>query len=277
MTDVSSRTEQVTYLTDEVAQLVESIDDFLLAWMHRSGAKPSLPPPLVSAQDLDRIHYFEDFPHQANVVSTLRTGDGPVESAHLHGERLHPADFVVPSAACYGIYVQYADSVFPTPGLRTSRVACARAEDNYERFRRLRAYYVRECVYIGTPDGAKSFVDDVVSWLDGLIATANLPASIEPATDSFFERDSPKALLERLSKAKQELIYRGDLAVSSVNYHRNYFGESYGIRLPDDQHVHTACFGAGLERWAAMFLDHCGGCVHEVGELVESLRATLAR
>lgn len=70
---------------------------------------------------------------------------------------------------------------------------------------------------------------------------------------------------------------RGELAVSSINYHRNFFDESYDIRLPDGQHVHTARFGAGLERWAAMLLDHCGGSPHDAREALESLRAKLAR
>lgn len=275
MTDVATRAEQVTYVTDDEAHLIESIDGFLLDWMLRSGARQALPPPLVAARDLDRIRYFDNFPHQANVVSTLRTDDG-VRSADLSGERLHPADFVLPSAACYGIYVQHADSVLAQPGLRTARVACARAENHYERFHRLRAYYVREYVYLGTPDGAKSFIEDVLSFLRRLIANAHLRATIESATDSFFQPDSAKALLERLSKAKQELVYTNGLAVSSVNYHRNFFGESYGIRLPDGQYVHTACFGAGLERWAAMFLDHCGGRTSEAEELVAALRAGLA-
>lgn len=275
MTDVFSRTEQVSYVTDEVAQLVESIDSLLLAWMLRSGAKQVLPPPLISALDLDRIQYFDNFPHQVNVVSTVRTDEGPVDSAHLHGDRLHPADHVIPSAACYGIYIQYADGVLAEPGLRTTRVACARAEDHYERLERLRAYYVREYVYLGTADGAKSFIDDVLAWLRRLIETARLRASIETATDSFFQQDSAKALLERLSKAKREVVYRRDLAVSSVNYHRNFFGESFGIRLPSGEPVHTACFGAGLERWAAMFLDHCGGDVSEADGLVRSLHAEL--
>lgn len=276
MTEAFSPTDQVTYLTDEVAELIEDIDDFLLAWIRRSGARSALPPPLVAARDLDRIDYFHNFPHQANVVSTLRTGEGTVTSDQLSSERLQAADFVVPSAACYGIYVQYADSTFPEPGMRTCRVACARGEDTYERFRRLRAYYVREYVYLGTPDGAKSFVDDVVAWLATLIDESGLSAKMETATDSFFEQDSPKALLQRLSKVKQEMVYRDELAVSSVNYHRNFFGESYNIRLPSGDHIHTACFGAGLERWAAMMLDHCGG-PREAQKMLRSLRSKLTQ
>lgn len=277
MTDSLSHTEQVTYLDDETTELVEEIDAFLLTWMRQSGARPSLPPPLVAVADLERIEYFRNFPQLANVVSTVRTGDGPVDAAALHGEQLNPADFAVPSAACYGIYVQYADSVLPGPGLRTARLACARAEDYYRRFRRMRAYYVREYVYLGTPDGARSFVDDVVAWLSVLIGEAGLDASIQSAADPFFEQDSSKAFLQRLSGVKKEVVYRGGLAVSSVNYHRNFFGESYGIRLPDGEYVQTACFGAGLERWAAMLLDHCGGNARNARALVESLHAKLTR
>lgn len=277
MTDATSGAKHLAHFTDEAAQLAESIDNLLLTWMLHAGARKALPPPLISARDLDRIKYFENFPHQANVVSTLRTNNGPADSTRLYGDQLLPADFVIPSAACYGIYVQHADSVLTEPALYTTRVACARAENTYETFRRLRAYYVREYVYLGTADGAKSFVDDTVSWLYRLIAAASLRATIEPATDAFFENNSAKALLQRLSKTKQELVYRGSLAVSSVNYHRNYFGESFNIRLPDRQPVYTACFGAGLERWVSMFLDRCGGRADEAEQLLRYLVPELAR
>jgi seryl-tRNA synthetase len=275
MADADSRAEQVTYLNDETTELIENIDALLLSWMTSCGAKPALPPPLITAHDLDRMGYFQNFPHQANVVSMLRTDKGPFAVSELHGERLRPADLVVPSAACYGIYVQYADKVLSEPGLRTSRVACARTEDSYQRFRRLRAYYVREYVYLGTPHGAKSFVDDVTAWLRLLIAEIGLSATIEPAADSFFQPDSSKVLMQRLSNVKQEIVYRGDLAVSSINYHRNFFGQSYGIRLANGQHVHTACFGAGLERWTAMMLDHYSDSPQRAREALESLRAKL--
>lgn len=274
MTETATHSDQVTYLDDETTMLIERIDTFLLDWMTRSGAAPALPPPLIAVRDLERIDYFRNFPHQANVVSTVRTGDTPVTPDNLEGARLNRADFVVPSAACYGMYVQYADSVLPAPALRTGRLACARAEDTYERFHRLRAYWVREYLYLGTADGAKAFVDDVVAWLQRVLDALGLPASIEPATDSFFDPDSSKALLERISKAKQEIVYDGQLAVSSVNYHRNFFGESYDIRLPDGAHVHTACFGAGLERWAWMLLEHCGSARRAV-DLLNSLDSRL--
>lgn len=272
MTEIATRPDQVTYLDDETTLLVERIDELLLGWMTRSGAEPALPPPLVAVSDLERIDYFQNFPHQANVVSTVRTDDGPVAPDDLEGAQLNRADFVVPSAACYGMYVQYADSVLPGPALRTGRLACARAEDTYERFRRLRTYWVREYLYLGTADGAKGFVDDVVAWLRRLIEALELPATVESATDSFFDRDSSKALLEKISKAKQEIVYNEQLAVSSVNYHRNFFGESYDIRLPDGSHVHTACFGAGLERWAGMLLEHCGSARAAL-ELLDSLES----
>lgn len=277
MADALPRSEQITYLDDETTELVEDIDDFLLSWMRRSGARPALPPPLVSVADLERIEYFRNFPHLANVVSTVRTDDGPVDAADLRGERLNPADFAVPSAACYGIYVQYADSVLSGPCLRTARLACARAEDHYRPFRRMRAYYVREYVYLGTKEGARTFAEEAAAWLGAMAAEAGLPANLDSATDPFFEQDSSKEFLQRLSGTKKELLYRGELAVSSVNYHRNFFGKSYDIRLPDGEHVQTACFGAGLERWAAMLLDHCEGSVQDARALVESLRAKSTR
>ena len=46
-------------------------------------------------------------------------------------------------------------------------------------------------------------------------------------------------------------------AITSCNYHLDYFGLTFGIRTADGQPAHSACIGFGLERIAlALFKIH---------------------
>ena len=46
-------------------------------------------------------------------------------------------------------------------------------------------------------------------------------------------------------------------AVTSCNYHLDYFGIAFDIKTPDGKPAHSACIGFGLERIAlALFKTH---------------------
>jgi hypothetical protein len=53
--------------------------------------------------------------------------------------------------------------------------------------------------------------------------------------------------MQRLFPVKEEFVVDG-LAIGSVNYHRNFFGERCSIQAGADT-AHTSCLAFGLERW----------------------------
>ena len=89
-----------------------------------------------------------------------------------------------------------------------------------------------------------------------LFAQLGIRADCEEANDPFFDSGSPVARLSALTPTKRELVFDGH-AVSSLNYHRNYFGEKFEIRL-NGEFAHTSCVAFGLERWISMLKDHFG-------------------
>jgi len=60
-------------------------------------------------------------------------------------------------------------------------------------------------------------------------------------------------------------------AVSSLNYHRNYFGEKFDIRYQGEP-VHTSCVAFGIERWIAMLAERFGSAL----EATKGLQAVAA-
>ncbi|WP_306321435.1 MULTISPECIES: hypothetical protein [unclassified Streptomyces] len=238
----------------EVAVL-DAVDELVTEWGRGIGAEPVALPAMVEASDLARIDYFTNFPHLAHSVATLDAdaakeyADGDIQQRHLKSTSL-----VLPSAGCYGAYFAHSGARLDAPVLLTTRALCSRAESYYESLRRLRTFQMREVIHIGTQRSAQEFARRGKRWLTAIVARLDLEAELRPASDPFFDAGGGRSLMQRMSKVKEELVFGGDLAVSSVNLHRNFFGERCDIRGPEGEYAYSACLGAGLERWTHMLL-----------------------
>jgi len=76
-----------------------------------------------------------------------------------------------------------------------------------------------------------------------------MPVEFQNATDPFFNPSkNPKYLMQKLDPVKTEMIFDGKLAIGSLNFHRNYFGEAFQISR-DGKEAFSGCVAFGLERW----------------------------
>ncbi|MBZ4019507.1 hypothetical protein [Streptomyces purpurogeneiscleroticus] len=238
----------------EIAVLT-AVDDLVSDWARTTGAEAVGLPAMVEARNLAKIDYFTNFPHLAHAVATLAPAASEEFTAgDIRQEHLRPTSLVLPSAACYGAYFAYSGTRLDAPVLLTTRALCSRAESYYESLRRLRTFQMREVIHIGTQESAEEFARRGKQWLTDVVARLDVDARLQPASDPFFDSGGSRAMMQRLSKVKEELVHDGDLAVSSVNLHRNFFGERCDIRGPGGEYAYSACLGAGLERWTHMLL-----------------------
>ena len=82
----------------------------------------------------------------------------------------------------------------------------------------------------------------------GVSDALGLPVATAVATDPFFAPTS-RAAVQALFPVKEEFVYRGSLAIGSVNFHRNFFGERCQIRSADGAFAYSGCAAYGVERW----------------------------
>ncbi|MET8183182.1 aminoacyl--tRNA ligase-related protein [Streptomyces sp. NPDC005336] len=233
-------------------------------------------PFLMRCKDLDTFDYYDNFPHLGLAATRL---DPPSLAAHL-AESSRPVDrmptgvmeptaFALPSAACYSIYVDLAGSTLPAEGtMRTTVGTCFRNEDHYQGLQRLLGFSMREIVCVGPEDMAKNHLLRAKDAVTALFAELGLDYKLEVATDPFFDKNSGKAKMQRLFPVKEEFVVNG-LAIGSVNYHRNFFGERCSIQAGDET-AHTSCLAFGLERWVYTLTDRFGSTAAAVSA-VESL------
>lgn len=241
--------------TDEL-RLLRAFDSLVLSWAQRMGAEERRYPFLLRTRDLEEIDYYENFPQLGLAVATAdpkrltehRAGaESPIEG--LPPETLNDAALGLPSAACYSVYFHLRGQTLPATENRVTTVGtCFRNETHYEGLRRLLGFSMREIVFVGSSDGATRHLERTKELVLGLADRLGLVMETQVATDPFFDSKGSRAVMQRLFPVKEEFVVDG-LAVGSVNYHRNFFGERCEIALPDGTPASTSCGAFGLERW----------------------------
>lgn len=253
----------VKALGPDATALLTLLDQGFEAWGVKADARPMIAPPLLPVASLAGLDYYENFPHQAVVTAPLRLADAKESYAPSGGafapDRLGPAQLALPSAACYGVYLDLAGQKLDGPRRVTLLGRCFRREEHYEDLRRLLGFHMREIVAIGTQEYVEEHLRDFTTRIEAFADRLGLKLRKEAATDPFYDRGGPRAILQQISPVKHEFLYE-DLAIASVNKHRNFFGERCDITLADTgKPVFTSCVAFGLERWLAALTRHFGG------------------
>ncbi|GGO42784.1 amino acid--[acyl-carrier-protein] ligase 1 [Streptomyces daqingensis] len=246
-------------------RLLRAIDALFLRWAEDWEAPEFRYPFLMRCDDLDSLDYYDNFPHLGLAATRLdpeRLGKALTEASRpidrIPAEAMEPTSFALPSAACYPLYVHLAHSELPAEGaLRTTVGTCFRNEDHYQGLQRLLGFSMREIVCVGPEERAKNHLLRAKDTVKELCAELGLDVRLEVATDPFFDKKSAKATMQRLFPVKEEFVV-GGLAIGSVNYHRNFFGERFDIRTGPET-AHTSCLAFGLERWVHTLTERFGG------------------
>ena len=216
----------------------------------------------VSFRTLERAQYFASFPQWLTAASHL-SGDptvlegiaGATSPGAAARSSLAPADVALPPAVCYNTYAALADSVITSPTLMTAQGTCWRHEaDRISALERGWAFTMREIVCLGAGHDVKEFLDRAAARVAALERALGLDADLEAASDPFFAPTARgRAALQRIKGLKRELVFRfadgRPLAIASFNDHELFFGEAFGISLPDGTPAWTGCAAFGLERW----------------------------
>ena len=255
-------------LSGSLLELYRRIDNMLLRWAADCQAAEFFFPTFISAQELEKLHYFQSFPHLLTFPVSLQAtddnlkrfaGGNPLDhEGCLHMTAVDPIRNVLTPAACYHFYVLFQGQTIPGAKYVTTRATCFRRETHYLPLQRQWNFSMREIVCIGASEEVKSFLTRYQEKAAAFFNRAGLPVEWKPATDPFFNPSrNPKFLAQKLDPVKTEMVFRTGLAIGSVNFHRNYFGEAFQI-LRDGQDAFSGCVAFGIERWIFAFLDHFG-------------------
>ncbi|MET8767152.1 hypothetical protein [Streptomyces sp. NPDC004658] len=255
-----THTGALTILDPDQTDLLRELDGVFAGWGRAAGAREILPPPMYPVADLEKFDVYTNFPHLALVAAPLELDGGPDAPAdgRFAPAALREARLGLPHATCFGAYLFHEGVELEHDTLITLVNRCFRNEDHYVPLRRLASFQMREIVALGSYAHTQRVLADFTERITAFGAALGLRLDRVAATDPFFENDGARALMSRLSPVKYE-FQAGDLAIASVNTHRNFFGERCRIRLAGEPgHAYTSCVAFGLERWLAVLLDTHG-------------------
>ncbi|MCX4982503.1 hypothetical protein [Streptomyces sp. NBC_00572] len=273
--EIKGSTRGLPSLGPEGTRLLRLLDDTFESWGVTAGARPMTMPPLLPAADLAKLDYYDNFPHQAVLAAPLDL-EGRLTTP-FDGERgewpvaaLAPAGLGLPSASCYAVYLDHQGTAVADDTLVTICSWCFRKETHYEGMRRQLGFRMREIVAIGAREHAETHLADFTARIQSFAAALDLPLRREAACDPFFDKGGSKALLQRLTPVKYEFLYE-DLAIASVNTHRNFFGDRCDITLASTGGpAFTSCVAFGLERWLSALTRRHGGWEAATGAVLDA-------
>lgn len=249
-------------LSGDLLRLYRRLDRVFADQADARGAVDHLFPPILPASELAKIDYLASFPHLATFPVALAPDDenlgrfvaGTGVGGAIAMTRLAPIHDVLTPAICYHFYIRYQGTELDAPLYLTTRGSCFRREESYTPLERLWSFSMREIVCIGSLDEVTTFLGEQRLAVSDLVQRIGLPSDWKTATDPFFRpAQNPKHLAQRLDPVKSELVFEDRLAIASVNLHRNYFGEAFGIRRHGEA-AFSGCVAFGIERWIAAIL-----------------------
>ena len=255
-------------LSGAALELFHSLERRFLEWAREWQAVEYYFPAFLPAAELAKLDYFHSFPHLATFPVALDSSEGnlkrftegqPIDpNGTMHLTELDPVRDVLTPAACYHFYVNFQGQTLEAPRYVTTRSTCFRREAYYHPLERQWSFSMREIVCLGTAEEVKAFLGDFQQRLDQFFKDIRLPIEWKNATDPFFNPSkNPKYVLQKLDPVKTEMIFDDRLAIGSINFHRNYFGETFRIHR-DGQDTFSGCVAFGLERWLAAWFEQFG-------------------
>lgn len=260
-------------LGSPLLELMDLLDRRLVAIAAAMGGVERRYPTLLRTAALHRCGYFTSFPQFAMFVTRLHTDlavyqefagharDSDVLGAEVLS-RCDNVDYCLPPTMCYHTFHELDGAKLVLPGtVVTARGKSFRHESRYHTsLERLWDFTIRETVFLGDRDHVlrcrAAFLDRVKELVEELA----LPARLEVANDPFFAsgdagtRIWSQRLLELKCELRMDVEPGHGVAVGSFNLHDRFFGDAFGIRLPDGELAYSGCVGFGLERLAYAFV-----------------------
>jgi len=250
-------------------RVVSRFEDFVTRMGRHLNPEVMRFPPVFNRDHYSRINHINNFPDLMGSVHSFTGGDPEhvelvrkFESDEDWSRDLAASEVMMIPAACYPLYPT-ATGTLPEGGRTVDLESFVFRHEPSDDPARMQIFRQREYVRLGSGEEALAHRD---YWLErgkGMLQSVGLAAEAVVANDPFFGRGG------RMMKATQrEQVLKFELvvpicseekptAVTSCNYHLDYFGIAFGINTPDGKPAHSACIGFGLERIAlALFKTH---------------------
>lgn len=223
-------------------------------------------PPIWPVDLFREINYFNEFPQQVILTTTVKDSFEAKNRFSQRYDRKNSYDTVsvddnmqdcrygLEPAVCDTCYYALKNETNYENRIYTIYNKVFRNEySKSESLDRLMSFSVRDIMFVGDRDFVlmtrQRLIEDIIDFLEYI----NLDSKVETANDPFFTSSAIKNVFQYTSRLKYELLAKLNysesyLAVGSINFHLDFFGRAFNIRLLDGTHAYSGCIGIGFER-----------------------------
>jgi seryl-tRNA synthetase len=253
--------------------LVTCVERRILEVADEMGASQYRFPALISANYMEKVQYFRNFPHSLTFATHLRenlpdiqrfscdavTEDGRI----LVDQKLYaPVPAMLAPTVCHHLYLTMSGCKIEGDGVTaTANGNCFRFEsNNMVSLERVWNFTMREIIFVGTEQYIAQHLEEVRNRIRPLLDELGLTYTVMTANDPFFigtfrDQAAYQAAFELKYEIRALLPFKGDtIAVGSYNRHGDFFGRALNIQAADGTPAHTGCVGIGFERLAYAFV-----------------------
>jgi len=250
--------------TGFVADVFQGLDRFIKGHCLALGAQPELYPPAVEGDTLLRAGYFNILAQHAYFMAPLKTSLEALRAAaeaqvlKADGEQyLQAPGWVMSPTVCHHCFEARKDSSLKLPLKVTAINQCGRYEvHDTHGMRRLRMYWMRECVLFDVAEAAVvEFLNHWVELMTAALADWGISHQVVTANDPFFsDSATSKRAFQSMLGLKRELklpIPGGSLACASFNNHQHSLVGPFNIANTDSasaKDIASGCVAWGYDR-----------------------------
>jgi seryl-tRNA synthetase len=233
-------------------------------------------PALWPVRLFKKIDYFKEFPQQVILCAPVRNDyQSRKQFAEKYGkeenfesiamdELIANAEFGLEPAVCDCCYYGLEGSTNLGNAFYTCYNKVFRNERSAtDQLDRMTNFSVRDIMFVGSEEFVLEGRQKLIEILSQFIIDLSLHAKIETANDPFFANESAmKSVFQNAERLKYELLayiphLDRDIAVGSINFHRDFFGKAFDIQLAIGQPAYSGCIGIGMERLTyALYCQH---------------------
>lgn len=272
--------EGVYSLGNKLTKLNNFFDRELLKIANKYSAEEFSFPSLISMDKLNKVGYFDNFPHSCCFAGHLKEeydiiNDFKIDHVSNISNKLNIKSSLSPTV-CHHLYFNLEDKKLSKNFIATAKSDCFRYETkNMNSLERTWNFKMREIIILGNQKYTSEMLKKIQKSIFKLLDKINLSYVVESANDPFFEGNYNDLIsYQKAFKLKYEVraytpYNNSSIAIGSFNNSQNLFGKKLNIKL-NNEFIHSSCVGFGFERFAYCFVSQHGLNINNWPETVKN-------
>ena len=232
--------------------------------------------PILWPVDLyKKIDYFNDFPQQIMMVSSLKKSYKNFSSFSKKyqqkqkfknievDKKFRNSQFGLQPAVCDNCYYALKNIKDYKNTIYTTYNKVFRDEkSNFNNLDRLTSFSVRDIMFVGDEKFVIQTRNKLIESIKKFLKITKIDCTIEVANDPFFISNVNKKIFQDAYDLKYEILayipfLRKKIAIGSINLHLDTFGKAFKI-YKDKKFIYSGCIGIGFERLLLAFYSQHG-------------------